>query len=86
MWVWKRFSGVQTGQAISMNPAVSTLADGLARSVGFKDMDTAPIILGACGLEPMALSPALQSHDASPAQQARRLACSRTCEERWHRD
>ncbi|MDH0423545.1 hypothetical protein ACMFLR_10835 [Delftia tsuruhatensis] len=38
------YSGVQTGQLISMNPAVATLADGLARSVGFQDQDAAPIV------------------------------------------
>jgi hypothetical protein len=38
------YSGVQTGQLISMNPAVAGLADGLARSVGFKDQDAAPIV------------------------------------------
>lgn len=49
------FSGVQTGQAISMNPAVAGLADGLARSVGFKDQDLAPIIPQApAGMEPVA--------------------------------
>lgn len=49
------FSGVQTGQAISMNPAVAGLADGLARSVGFKDQDLAPIIPQApVGMEPVA--------------------------------
>jgi hypothetical protein len=37
------YSGVQTAQVISMNPAVAGLADGIARSVGFKDMDAAPI-------------------------------------------
>lgn len=48
------YSGVQTGQAISMNPAVAPLADGLARSVGFKDQDLAPIIPTApAGLEPV---------------------------------
>lgn len=52
------YSGVQTGQAISMNPAVSVLADGLARSVGFKDMDLAPIIPQApAGLDPVAPIP-----------------------------
>ncbi len=38
------YSGVQTGQLISMNPTVATLADGLARSVGFQDQDAAPIV------------------------------------------
>lgn len=38
------YSGVQTGQLISLNPAVAGLADGLARSVGFKDQDAAPIV------------------------------------------
>ncbi|MBV8247427.1 MAG: hypothetical protein JO200_03160 [Comamonas sp.] len=38
------YSGVQTGQLISMNPAVAGLADGLARSVGFEDQDAAPIV------------------------------------------
>ena len=60
------YSGVQTGQAISMNPAVSTLADGLARSVGFKDMDLAPIIPQAsAGLEPMA--PIANTNPMTPA-------------------
>lgn len=49
------FSGVQTGEAISMNPAVAGLADGLARSVGFQDKDAAPIVPAApAGLEPVA--------------------------------
>lgn len=49
------YSGVQTGQLISLNPAVATLADGLARSVGFKDQDAAPIVPQApAGLEPIA--------------------------------
>lgn len=38
------YSGVQTGQLITMNPAVAELADGLSRSVGFQDQDAAPII------------------------------------------
>ena len=38
------YSGVQTGQLISMNPAVAGLADGLARSVGFEDQDAGPIV------------------------------------------
>jgi hypothetical protein len=38
------YSGVQTGQAISINPMVAPLADELARSVGFKDQDLAPIV------------------------------------------
>jgi len=38
------YSGVQTAQVISMNPAVAALADGLAHSVGFKDQDAAPIV------------------------------------------
>lgn len=63
------YSGVQTGQAISMNPAVSTLADGLARSVGFKDMDLAPIIPQAsAGLEPMA--PIANTNPMTPANPA----------------
>lgn len=48
------YSGVQTGNAISMNPAVAELADGLARSVGFKDHDLAPIVPQApANLAPM---------------------------------
>lgn len=48
------YSGVQTGQAISMNPMVAPLADELARSVGFKDQDLAPIVPQApAGLQPM---------------------------------
>lgn len=38
------YSGVQTGQLIAQNPAVAGLADGLARSTGFKDQDPAPIV------------------------------------------
>ena len=48
------YSGVQTGQAISMNPMVAPLADELARSVGFKDQDLAPIVPQApAGLQPV---------------------------------
>jgi len=47
------YSGVQTGQLISVNPAVAGLADGLARSVGFKDQDAAPIVpQGLGGMPP----------------------------------
>ena len=38
------YSSVQTGMGIAGNPAVAPLADGLARSVGFKDQDAAPIV------------------------------------------
>ncbi|WP_416406518.1 hypothetical protein RCH27_08520 [Paracidovorax citrulli] len=38
------YSSVQTGQVIAANPGVAPLADGLARSVGFKDQDAGPII------------------------------------------
>lgn len=46
------YSGVQTGQLISMNPAVAGLADGLARSVGFQDQDAAPIVPQGGGSTP----------------------------------
>lgn len=60
------YSGVQTGQAISMNPAVSGLADGLARSVGFKDQDMAPIIPQApAALEPV--PPITNTNPMTPA-------------------
>lgn len=60
------YSGVQTGQAISMNPAVATLADGLARSVGFKDQDLAPIIPQApAALEPV--PPIANTNPMTPA-------------------
>jgi len=63
------YSGVQTGQAISMNPAVSTLADGLARSVGFKDQDIAPIIPQAPAvLEPV--PPLSNTNPMTPANPA----------------
>ena len=62
-------SGVQTGQAISMNPAVSGLADGLARSVGFKDQDMAPIIPQApAALEPV--PPITNTNPMTPANPA----------------
>lgn len=65
------FSGVQTGQAISMNPAVAGLADGLARSVGFQDQDAAPIIPEApAGIPPVApiqnTDPLTPAHPVSP--------------------
>lgn len=60
------YSGVQTGQAISMNPAVAGLADGLARSVGFKDQDLAPIVPQApANLEPIA--PETNTNPLTPA-------------------
>lgn len=63
------YSGVQTGQAISMNPAVATLADGLARSVGFKDQDMAPIIPQApAALEPV--PPITNTNPMTPANPA----------------
>lgn len=63
------YSGVQTGQAISMNPAVSGLADGLARSVGFKDQDMAPIIPQApAALEPV--PPITNTNPMTPANPA----------------
>ena len=63
------YSGVQTGQAISMNPAVSGLADGLARSVGFKDQDMAPIIPQApAALEPV--PPIANTNPMTPANPA----------------
>ncbi|MGF6211783.1 portal protein [Comamonas sp. 4034] len=37
------YSGVQTAQVIAAVPQAAGLADGLARSVGFKDQDVAPI-------------------------------------------
>lgn len=49
-------SSVQTGQVIAANPSVAPLADGLARSVGFKDQDAAPIIPAVAG--PAAVPPA----------------------------
>ena len=71
------FSGVQTGQAISMNPAVATLADGLARSVGFKDQDAGPIVpLAPAGLEPVAplqnTNPLTPANPQSPEEGVRR--------------
>ena len=63
------YSGVQTGQAISMNPAVSGLADGLARSAGFKDQDMAPIIPQApAALEPV--PPTTNTNPMTPANPA----------------
>jgi hypothetical protein len=60
------YSGVQTGQAISMNPAVAGLADGLARSAGFKDQDAAPIIPEApISMEPV--PPAMNTNPLTPA-------------------
>lgn len=71
------YSGVQTGQAISMNPAVAPLADGLARSVGFKDQDAGPIVpLAPAGLEPVAplqnTNPLTPANPQSPQEGARR--------------
>lgn len=71
------FSGVQTGQAISMNPAVAPLADGLARSVGFKDQDAGPIVpLAPAGLEPVAplqnTNPLTPANPQSPEEGVRR--------------
>lgn len=71
------FSGVQTGQAISMNPAVAPLADGLARSVGFKDQDAGPIVPQApAGLEPVAplqnTNPLTPANPQSPEEGVRR--------------
>ena len=37
------YSGVQTAQVIAATPQTAALADGLARSVGFKDQDAGPI-------------------------------------------
>ena len=37
------YSGVQTAQVIAAVPQAAALADGLARSVGFKDQDEGPI-------------------------------------------
>lgn len=63
------YSGVQTGQAISMNPAVAALADGLARSVGFKDQDLAPIVPQAPeGMEPV--EPRENTNPLTPANPA----------------
>lgn len=56
------YSGVQTGQAISMNPAIAGLADGLARSVGFKDQDAAPIVPQA----PMGMQPVPPETNTNP--------------------
>lgn len=39
-----QYSAVQTGQLISMNPAVAGLADGLLKSSGYVDHDAAPIV------------------------------------------
>lgn len=71
------YSGVQTGQAISMNPAVAPLADGLARSVGFKDQDAGPIVpLAPAGLEPVAplqnTNPLTPANPQSPEEGVRR--------------
>lgn len=38
------FSGVQTGQLIAMNPAISSPADAILRSGGYEDEDAAPIV------------------------------------------
>lgn len=43
------YSSVQTGQLITMNPAVAPVADGLARSVGAKDHDAAPLVSAPSG-------------------------------------
>jgi hypothetical protein len=43
------YSGVQTAQVIASVPQAAALADGLARSVGFKDQDAAPIVPHADG-------------------------------------
>ena len=63
------YSGVQTGQAISINPAVAPLADGLAQSVGFKDQNSAPIIPQApAALEPV--PPIANTNPMTPANPA----------------
>jgi hypothetical protein len=38
------FSGTQAAANIAIQPAVAPLADGLLKSAGFQDMDTAPIV------------------------------------------
>ncbi|WP_423459965.1 portal protein [Ottowia sp. VDI28] len=60
------YSGVQTGQAISMNPAVAPLADDLAKSVGFVDQNAAPIVpLAPASLEPV--PPVQNTNPLTPA-------------------
>lgn len=58
------YSSVQTGQLLQANPMIAPLADGLARSVGFKDQDVGPIIPAApAGTEQQLVLPAPTNTD-----------------------
>lgn len=63
------FSGVQTGQAIAMNPAIAPLSDIVLRSGGFEDEDAAPIVPSVVG-DIAALPPEQNTNPLTPANPA----------------
>ncbi|MBO9679555.1 MAG: hypothetical protein J7556_15035 [Acidovorax sp.] len=56
------YSGVQTAQVIAAVPQAAGLADGLAKSVGFKDQDAAPIV----PMAPSGIPPIEPAHNTNP--------------------